>query len=86
MARWTQYTIWLGFGGDRGVSGKVVPVRVAVRIRPVVQKEVQDGCQPCLDVTPGEPHIGLSGSFRKVSAYDFAFDSKSQQKLYARRL
>ena len=35
----------------------MLPVRVAVRIRPVVEKEVRDGCQPCLDVTPGEPQV-----------------------------
>lgn len=52
---------------------KGIPVRVALRCRPLVPKEISEGCQMCLSFVPGEPqvrsspgpaseHLGLSGS------------------------
>ncbi|CAM9182360.1 unnamed protein product, partial [Lampetra fluviatilis] len=32
-----------------------IPVRVAVRCRPMVPWELQDGCVPCVTFVPGEP-------------------------------
>ena len=32
-------------------------VCVAVHIRPLVDAEVAQGCQPCLHVTPGQPQV-----------------------------
>ncbi|NWU65485.1 KIF4 protein, partial [Pterocles burchelli] len=37
---------------------KVIPVRVALRCRPLVPKETSEGCQMCLSFVPGEPQVG----------------------------
>lgn len=34
-------------------------VCVAVHVRPLIEQEVQEGCAPCLDVTPGAPQVCL---------------------------
>jgi hypothetical protein len=36
---------------------KGIPVRVALRCRPLVSKEVNEGCQMCLSFVPGEPQV-----------------------------
>lgn len=36
---------------------KVIPVRVALRCRPLVPKETSEGCQMCLSFVPGEPQV-----------------------------
>lgn len=36
---------------------KVIPVRVALRCRPLVPKETNEGCQCCLTFVPGEPQV-----------------------------
>lgn len=36
---------------------KVIPVRVALRCRPLVPKEISEGCQCCLTFVPGEPQV-----------------------------
>lgn len=36
---------------------KVIPVRVALRCRPLVAKELNEGCQSCLTFVPGEPQV-----------------------------
>ena len=42
----------------RNMDGnKVIPVRVCVRIRPLVRKEIKEGCREALDITPGEPQV-----------------------------
>lgn len=38
-------------------DAKVIPVRVALRCRPLVPKEVNEGCQCCLTFVPGEPQV-----------------------------
>ncbi len=38
---------------------KVIPVRVALRCRPLVPKEISEGCQCCLTFVPGEPQVCL---------------------------
>lgn len=35
-------------------------VCVAVHIRPLVESELAEGCQPCLTVTPGQPQARFS--------------------------
>ena len=37
---------------------KIIPVRVAVRIRPINRKENNEGCQIALDVVENEPQVG----------------------------
>lgn len=36
---------------------KVIPVRVALRCRPLVPKEINEGCQCCLTFVPGQPQV-----------------------------
>ena len=51
---------------------KIIPVKVAVRIRPISKKEKNEGCQTALEVVENEPQVRLSGiSF--LSIYYFAF-------------
>lgn len=44
---------------------KVIPVRVALRCRPLVPKEINEGCQGCLTFVPGEPQVCAKQQFRK---------------------
>nr|XP_032800876.1 chromosome-associated kinesin KIF4A-like [Petromyzon marinus]XP_032800877.1 chromosome-associated kinesin KIF4A-like [Petromyzon marinus] len=57
---------------------KVIPVRVAVRCRPMVQWESDEGCVPCVTFVPGEPQIVLSGE--KAFTFDFVFDPATEQE------
>ncbi|CAM9173070.1 unnamed protein product, partial [Lampetra fluviatilis] len=57
---------------------KAIPVRVAVRCRPIVPWELEDGCVPCLTFVPGEPQIVLSGE--KAFTFDFVFDPAAEQE------
>lgn len=44
---------------------KGIPVRVALRCRPLVPKETSEGCQMCLSFVPGEPQVRL-GAFPRL--------------------
>ncbi|ELW68017.1 Chromosome-associated kinesin KIF4A [Tupaia chinensis] len=57
---------------------KAIPVRVALRCRPLVPKEISEGCQMCLSFVPGEPQVvvGTDKSF----TYDFVFDPSTEQE------
>nr|XP_003412731.2 chromosome-associated kinesin KIF4A [Loxodonta africana] len=57
---------------------KGIPVRVALRCRPLVPKEISEGCQTCLSFVPGEPQVvvGTDKSF----TYDFVFDPSTEQE------
>ncbi|XP_042550857.1 chromosome-associated kinesin KIF4A isoform X1 [Dipodomys spectabilis] len=57
---------------------KGIPVRVALRCRPLVPKEINEGCQMCLSFVPGEPQVvvGTDKSF----TYDFVFDPSAEQE------
>lgn len=41
---------------------KAIPVRVALRCRPLVPKEINEGCQCCLNFVPGEPQVCIMRS------------------------
>ena len=47
---------------------KVIPVKVAVRIRPLNEKELNEGCQAALEQVEGEPQVRLlaPGCFCKI--------------------
>ena len=47
-------------------------VCVAVHIRPLVQSELVEGCQTCLEVTPGQPQARLSISADACTAGEVA--------------
>lgn len=53
-------------------------VRVAVRIRPQIPREIIDMCQVCTTVTPGEPQVTLGSD--KSFTYDYVFDTGDTQE------
>ncbi|XP_072159948.1 kinesin-like protein KIF21A isoform X3 [Bemisia tabaci] len=58
-------------------------VRVAVRIRPQIPREVIDMCRVCTTVTPGEPQVMLGSD--KAFTYDYVFDMhETQSNIYER--
>ncbi|XP_072518024.1 kinesin family member 4 [Salminus brasiliensis] len=57
---------------------KVIPVRVALRCRPLVPKEVNEGCQCCLTFVPGEPQVVVGND--KAFTYDYVFDPTTEQE------
>ena len=64
------------------MGDKVIPVKVAVRIRPLVPKETNEGCQVALEVVQGEPQVFIPNT-EKSFTYDFAFPgASSNQDLY----
>uniref|UniRef100_A0A3B4ABU7 Kinesin motor domain-containing protein n=1 Tax=Periophthalmus magnuspinnatus TaxID=409849 RepID=A0A3B4ABU7_9GOBI len=59
-------------------DAKVIPVRVALRSRPLVPKEINEGCQCCLTFVPGEPQV-IVGT-EKAFTYDYVFDPTVEQE------
>ncbi|XP_051257827.1 kinesin family member 4 [Dicentrarchus labrax] len=57
---------------------KVIPVRVALRCRPLVPKEINEGCQCCLTFVPGEQQV-IVGT-EKAFTYDYVFDPTAEQE------
>ncbi|NXG35144.1 KIF4 protein, partial [Dromaius novaehollandiae] len=57
---------------------KVIPVRVALRCRPLVPKETSEGCQMCLSFVPGEPQVIVGND--KSFTYDYVFDPLVEQE------
>uniref|UniRef100_H3B909 Kinesin family member 4 n=1 Tax=Latimeria chalumnae TaxID=7897 RepID=H3B909_LATCH len=55
-----------------------IPVRVALRCRPLVLKEVNEGCQMCITFIPGEPQV-IVGNERTFT-YDYVFDPCTEQE------
>uniref|UniRef100_A0A1B6C896 Kinesin-like protein n=1 Tax=Clastoptera arizonana TaxID=38151 RepID=A0A1B6C896_9HEMI len=53
-------------------------VRVAVRIRPQIAREVIDMCRVCTAVTPDEPQVTLGSD--KSFTYDYVFDMDQMQE------
>nr|XP_049466641.1 kinesin-like protein KIF21B isoform X5 [Anopheles coluzzii] len=52
-------------------------VRVAVRIRPQIPRELIDMCRVCTQVTPGEPQVLLGSD--KAFTFDYVFDMSTTQ-------
>lgn len=59
------------------MADKVIPVRVALRIRPLNNKEKMDACEECLRTIPGENQVILGKN--KAFTYDYVFCQKSPQ-------
>ncbi|XP_071316342.1 kinesin family member 4 [Trachinotus anak] len=59
-------------------DAKVIPVRVALRCRPLVPKEISEGCQCCLTFVPAEPQV-IVGT-EKAFTYDYVFDPTAEQE------
>jgi kinesin family protein 4/21/27 len=58
-------------------EGKVIPVRVVLRCRPLVPKEEAEGCQCCLSFIKGEPQVILGKE--KAFTYDYVFTADTPQ-------
>lgn len=54
-------------------------VRVALRIRPLVENEVEKGCQMCLDTVPGEPQVYICNT-DKAFTYNYVFPPDVEQE------
>lgn len=54
-----------------------IAVRVAVRIRPQIPREIIDMCHICTTVTPGEPQVTLGND--KSFTYNYVFDTDTSQ-------
>ena len=53
-------------------------VRVAVRIRPQLPREIIDACKICTFKTPGEPQAWIGSN--KAFTYDFVYDTGGTQE------
>ena len=62
-------------------EGKVIPVRVALRSRPLIPKEEREGCTTCLQFIPGEPQVILGND--RAFTFDYVFSpTTSQEEVY----
>ena len=59
------------------MPSSVIPLKVAVRARPLIPKELDEGCQSCLTFAPGEPQIILGKN--RAFTYDYVFKPTDQQ-------
>ncbi|KAJ8246912.1 hypothetical protein GJAV_G00256720 [Gymnothorax javanicus] len=57
---------------------KLIPVRVGLRCRPLVPKEINEGCQCCLTFVPGEAQVIVGKD--KAFTYDYVFDPTTEQE------
>ena len=64
------------------MSDKSIPVRVAVRIRPLVQKEKDEGSQQFVNKVPNHPQVTIKGS-NEAFTFDYVFGpDESQSQVY----
>jgi len=59
------------------MEGKVIPVKVAVRSRPMVEKEVNEGCQSNMMFVPDEPQLVIGKD--KAFTFDYVYSPDSAQ-------
>ena len=57
---------------------KVIPVRVALRCRPLISRESAEGCQVCLQFVESEPQVILGTD--RAFTYDYVFGPETSQK------
>ena len=58
-------------------NNKVIPVKVALRIRPLVPREKADACAECLRTIAGEQQVILGKD--KAFTYDYVYSQSSPQ-------
>ncbi|XP_046652792.1 chromosome-associated kinesin KIF4-like [Daphnia pulicaria] len=64
------------------MSDKAIPVRVAVRIRPLVPKEITEGSQHFISKVSNQPQVTVKGS-SEAFTYDYVFGpDESQSQVY----
>jgi len=59
------------------MAGNVIPVKVAVRSRPMVDKEINEGCQSNIMFVSDEPQLVIGKD--KAFTFDFVYCSDSPQ-------
>ncbi|KAG5677802.1 hypothetical protein PVAND_007530 [Polypedilum vanderplanki] len=62
-------------------------VKVAVRVRPLVEREISRGCVQIVEKTPGEPQISITGESNSKTQDSYTFNNvfmpeDSQDKVY----
>lgn len=57
---------------------RVIQVKVALRCRSLIPKEISEGCQMCLSFVPGEPQVVLGKD--KPLTYDYVFNTSTEQE------
>ncbi|XP_054756101.2 chromosome-associated kinesin KIF4-like [Lytechinus pictus] len=65
-------------------QSKDISVRVAIRSRPLISKEVAEGCQVCVSFTPGEPQVVLGKD--KAFTFDYAFRAEDPQEMVYKKV
>ena len=64
---------------------KAIPVKVAIRCRPLISKEINEGCETCLKFIPGEEQVVVG--LNKAFTYDYVFTpSTPQVEVYERSI
>lgn len=59
-------------------------VQVAVRIRPSVSYEIENGCRSCLETVPGYPQV-VAKILNHSFTFNYVFDQdSSQEEVYER--
>lgn len=61
------------------MGDKVIPVKVALRIRPLVSKEKADACKECLRGVKNEPQVQVGDDNKRCFTYDYVFSQTSPQ-------
>lgn len=57
-------------------------VKVALRIRPLVNSEIEIGCRPCIERIPNEPQVTI-GKGCQMFTFNYVFDeNEGQIKVY----
>ena len=59
-------------------DNKVIPVRVAVRIRPLVKKEIEEGSRAFVNKIPSQPQVSINGS-NEAFTFDYVFGPEQTQ-------
>lgn len=65
---------------DEGGKGTLDTVQVALRIRPLMQSELDRGCDECIDAVSGEPQVQIKDL---AFTYNYVFPQHiTQQEFY----
>lgn len=63
------------------MGDKVIPVRVAIRIRPLNTKELGEGAQKCINKVLSQPQVTVGST--DAYTYDYVFaENDSQNDVY----
>ncbi|XP_021948047.1 kinesin-like protein KIF21A isoform X2 [Folsomia candida] len=65
-------------GGEHNFSEDNSSVRVALRIRPCLPREVIEGCKTCTTVAEGHPQVWIGSNH--AFTYDYVFDQNAAQQ------